>query len=183
MIGDGWDLNGTGDCLDLGDDLFESNNTGTISMWVELDTTNSFQWSCYASVSNVIRIYSIDYLLTMQNLSSGINDVVWSDAYGTTLHLIHVSSDGSDYHHYIDGVKEASIVFGGTNSGRWLNDLAAGTHSCYVGRYDASSELDGRVDEFRWSSDAKSADWITTEYNNQIDPGTFAVAGTPEDAN
>jgi Domain of unknown function (DUF2341). len=36
----------------------------------------------------------------------------------------------------------------------------------------------GTLDEVRVSSVVRSADWITTEYNNQNAPGTFATLGT-----
>lgn len=36
----------------------------------------------------------------------------------------------------------------------------------------------GSIDEVRRSSVARSADWITTEYNNQSSPSTFATLGT-----
>ncbi len=36
----------------------------------------------------------------------------------------------------------------------------------------------GKIDEFRLSSVARSSDWITTEYNNQSAPGTFETLGT-----
>jgi len=43
-----------------------------------------------------------------------------------------------------------------------------------------NSDNGGMLDEIRVSSVARTDDWITTEYNNQNDPSTFAVAGTPE---
>ena len=36
------------------------------------------------------------------------------------------------------------------------------------------------MDEFRLSSTARSADWITTEYNNQLSPNTFYTIYSPE---
>lgn len=40
--------------------------------------------------------------------------------------------------------------------------------------------VDGRIDEIRISNVARSADWIKAEYNNQNDPSTFVIEGTPE---
>ena len=37
----------------------------------------------------------------------------------------------------------------------------------------ANSYLNAQMDEYRLSSIARSADWITTEYNNQLSPDTF----------
>ena len=41
-----------------------------------------------------------------------------------------------------------------------------------------SRRFNGSIDEVRLSSVARSADWITTEYNNQNAPGTFETLGT-----
>ncbi len=38
--------------------------------------------------------------------------------------------------------------------------------------------FNGKIDEMRYSSVARSADWITTEYNNQSAPGTFETLGS-----
>ena len=40
--------------------------------------------------------------------------------------------------------------------------------------------VNGTFDEARYSSTARSADWIKTEYNNQNSPSTFAVAGSQQ---
>lgn len=45
-------------------------------------------------------------------------------------------------------------------------------------RSTASRYWNGTIDEVRVSSVARSADWITTEYNNQLAPTTFASLGT-----
>lgn len=38
--------------------------------------------------------------------------------------------------------------------------------------------FDGLIDEARVSSVARSANWITTNYNNQLNPGTFSTIGS-----
>lgn len=51
--------------------------------------------------------------------------------------------------------------------------------STYIGQYVIGSlPWNGTIDEVRYSSVARSADWITTEYNNQSAPSTFATLGT-----
>ena len=40
--------------------------------------------------------------------------------------------------------------------------------------------FDGQLDEFRFSSTARSANWITTEYNNQFSPNTFYTVSALE---
>lgn len=39
-------------------------------------------------------------------------------------------------------------------------------------------QWNGKIDEVRFASVVRSADWITTEYNNQNAPGTFETLGT-----
>ena len=48
---------------------------------------------------------------------------------------------------------------------------------CY---YNAARNFDGVIDEARVSNIARSADWISTEYNNQNNPGTFYSVGDEE---
>ncbi|MBT4349472.1 DUF2341 domain-containing protein [bacterium] len=46
-----------------------------------------------------------------------------------------------------------------------------------VGYLQGSEWMDGRLDEIRISNAARSADWITTEYNNQFSTSTFYTIG------
>src|SRR5439155_23478577 len=50
-------------------------------------------------------------------------------------------------------------------------DLTIGTDSKY--QTCCLTPWNGRLDELRISSVARSSDWITTEYNNQSSPATF----------
>ena len=43
----------------------------------------------------------------------------------------------------------------------------------YIGSQVNANYFDGLIDEVRVSNTARSADWITTEYNNQYSPATF----------
>lgn len=59
-------------------------------------------------------------------------------------------------------------------------DLVTNTASTYIGQDAGAANRfwNGSLDEVRLSSVARSANWITTEYNNQSAPGTFATLGT-----
>ncbi|WP_190808395.1 DUF2341 domain-containing protein [Flagellimonas sp. S3867] len=48
------------------------------------------------------------------------------------------------------------------------------------GRSSNTLEIGGELDELRVSNTYRSNGWISTEYNNQLNPSTFAFAGTPE---
>jgi len=52
---------------------------------------------------------------------------------------------------------------------------------CYVGRY-TSPYFTGTADEVRISRVARSASWLTTEFNNQASPSTFYTVGSEEQA-
>jgi hypothetical protein len=63
---------------------------------------------------------------------------------------------------------------------------ALGTHSSWTGYSigsdtDHTDPIDGMIEEFRISSNARSSDWFETEFNNQYDPNTFYTIGTELD--
>jgi hypothetical protein len=72
---------------------------------------------------------------------------------------------------YLNGVSEGNSSAAGT-----LNTTAV---SMRIGNNPSSvgQEWNGQIDEVRIASVARSADWITTEYNNQRAPGTFITVG------
>lgn len=82
-----------------------------------------------------------------------------------TWYYVVVIITGSTYTVYVNNVANSGTM--GTNT--TLNGLL------YIGR-DSFSSLDawnGLIDEMRISNVAKSADWLTTEYNNQNSPGNI----------
>ena len=95
------------------------------------------------------------------NSTTDINDGSWHHIVGTY--------DGASMKIYIDGVLED------TNTGPSGN-LPINAYDVRIGADYATTPgnfLSGAIDEIRISSTARSADWITTEYNNQNDPGGF----------
>lgn len=64
------------------------------------------------------------------------------------------------------------------------NNMEAST-SNFFGRsnYNADHYIDGKFDEFRLSRAVHSANWITTEYNNQNAPSSFYSVGSEVNAN
>ncbi|WOV93891.1 MAG: DUF2341 domain-containing protein [Candidatus Nitrosoabyssus spongiisocia] len=68
-------------------------------------------------------------------------------------------------------------------SGAVHTSLDENRASNYIGRsnWGTDSYFDGKFDEFRLSSTARSADWIATEYANQNSPSTFLTFSAPED--
>lgn len=75
---------------------------------------------------------------------------------------------------YVNGGLDKSLNHGATTQ------LTTNTSPFGIGEQPNISGRfwNGALDEVRIASVARSADWITTEYNNQNAPGTFAALGT-----
>lgn len=75
---------------------------------------------------------------------------------------------------YINGAQDGQATFV-SNEG-----MIADPVTFYVGNSGIASRFwNGAIDELQISNVARSATWISTAYNNQNDPATFIVAGTP----
>jgi hypothetical protein len=72
---------------------------------------------------------------------------------------------------YVNAASDNTVAANGTADTTSLN--------INVGRDPINGRnWNGSLDEARVSTVARSADWITTEYNNQSAPGTFETLGT-----
>ncbi len=84
-------------------------------------------------------------------------------------------------------------VYDGAHLTVYVNGAASGTPLAVSGAIDTSTDafaigslqssptgqwFTGSIDEARVSATNRVADWITTEYNNQSNPGTFYTLGT-----
>ncbi len=83
--------------------------------------------------------------------------------------------DASEVALYIDGVKQAE-----TDSGVFVTSHAGTFSIAQLGSLllIANESWNGDLDEVRLRQTRPSDNWITTEYNNQNDPGTFATPGS-----
>jgi RHS repeat-associated protein len=73
---------------------------------------------------------------------------------------------------FFDGVQQSFLTQGGAGI---VNTVPAELRLNGVPTMGAGWSFLGLMDEFRIANDAKTADWIATEYNNQFSPDTFAV--------
>ena len=91
-------------------------------------------------------------------------------------HLVGTWSSGDYLRLYIDGVQAS------TSSSSYSGSITYYNMPTTIGvnqvSYQNNSMLDGIVDEVRISKIARSAQWIRTEYNNQVWPNT-AVTPSP----
>jgi hypothetical protein len=80
--------------------------------------------------------------------------------------------DGSTLRGYINGVDVASMSATG--------NITSSTEDLLIGKRYDNRFYEGRIDEPRVSTVARSAAWIQAEYNNQSNPGTFHTLGIQE---
>lgn len=117
------------------------------------------------------------------NLGNGLR-IFWRDLGGnivnvnteslanTWVHTSFTTRASNDHEAYTNG---SSV---GTSTG--TGSVGPFT-AFYMGGWPGQ-DWDGDIAQVIVWASARSADWITTEYNNQSDPATFATAGTPEAA-
>jgi hypothetical protein len=147
----------------------------TIDGWVNLTSTPGSPrgvWGSDTSGAIEFRVNDSPHNLTL--LKQGVAAIGTSSGTISLTTWTHVAAtyDGSgNYAFYINGAPSGSgtnlqtFSFTGSNNG--------------VGGSTGGPELwFGTLDEIRFSSTARSADWIATEYNNQNSPGTFLSRST-----
>jgi hypothetical protein len=80
---------------------------------------------------------------------------------------------------YVNGVAKGSTW---ATAPRAPANLFSAGGSIWANPYTTNSNwhfnIDGKMDEIRLSTTPRSADWITTEYNNQNSPSTFYTIGS-----
>lgn len=93
---------------------------------------------------------------------------------GTWYHVVMLY-DGTNYQWYVDGVASGSAV---TKANPDTNnaDLNIGDRS----HPSSNVYMDGKIDEVRISSTNRAVTLLTTQHNNQNNPGTFYSLGAEE---
>jgi hypothetical protein len=87
-------------------------------------------------------------------------------------HYAVYTYDGTTNRLYIDGVQVTSST---------TSPQTGTPNAIYIGTYSVLSEFfNGQVDESRVSNVARSANWISTEYNNQAFPSSFYIVGNQQ---
>ena len=175
------------------DNIFDSG--GTFSAWIyprsvgennegrvgdksnDIDGSNGWGFSTYSANKNMSfrrgfsAASSIGWWVTPTNSISlnAWNYVVVTYNAGATTNNPSI---------YINGVSQG-ITELSTPQGSSKSDAS---HNMRIGNYAgaASRTFDGTIDEIRASKSIRSADWITTEYNNQRRPSTFSSVGNEE---
>lgn len=81
------------------------------------------------------------------------------------------TKDGTNLRSYTQGTKQDTIAQG-YSTGSPGADFS-------IGGLPGNQMFDGTLDEVRVANVVRSDTWISTEYNNQSDPGSFITRGTP----
>jgi hypothetical protein len=187
-------FDGTGDyLLNATANWRSSDSAGTIVAWVRLAATGAscsifsscdtatanYYWNCY--------IHWSTKRLMVETVEAGAAQAVRGDtvfAAGQWYHVV-ITSNGSAYAVYVDGVAETLDVVGGSDAGQWFADvtlrdnIAVGNRAINVPDFP----WNGDIANVRVYSEAKSADWVAADYARGVpdDSLVLAVDGTGTD--
>jgi hypothetical protein len=113
--------------------------------------------------------FFVDDTQNVRTSMSFINDSLW--------HYVVGVADASNnlLRIYVDGIQRNTNAYSGTSE--------TGTSDLNIGRGSGSTqqEWDGEIDEAHVSNMVRSADWISTEFNNQDDPNSFYSVGSSKE--
>ncbi len=95
---------------------------------------------------------------------------------GTGNTLSTTAPSNSNWHHVagtINGTSGALYIDGVATTGT-VDAFTDAAHDVFISSFDGSNFFfDGKIDEARISKIARPADWITAEFNSQVNPGAF----------
>ena len=177
QLGDSQDVNGTGDFVQIGDDASLDVSSGmTLSAWTYAGT-DPVTYPVQIGKAPINKAYLLGLDIDDKLIGRVTISAAFKDAKDTSVisrgswNSFSVTHDSSDVRLFRAGSEVASATASGSQ------DATAG--DLYFGNADGTStnRYVGRLDEVRISSVARSATWISTEYNNQSAPGTFNIYG------
>jgi len=186
-LGKGIDFDGTGDCFLKGTPIGgDTINTGisayTLQAWAySTDPADSYGpvMGCTIGHDHYIHHYRAGddkwHFWFRDNTDTLRSSAVYSNATVTASqwYMLHATNDGSNQYLYVDGAQQ-------TASGSYSGFESTDQHLCIGARFTTDTRrFEGKLDEVRVLSAALASGWISTEYNNQSSPSTFAVPGTP----
>jgi hypothetical protein len=162
-----------GDFIDL--------NTAMITGLEGANTKSVSAWSNVESWSDAGGLWNLGGSQTLQDYTVRVNDTnQWraqhwdgdntfaARPFGEWQHVA-LDYDGSDVRTYVNTINEDTI-------GRSLNTQDVSGYGVLIGRWRTGNYFDGLLDEVRFSSVSRSADWYAAEYANQNSPSTFYTA-------
>ena len=174
-------FDGTDDFIDCGDSSTLKEMSGlTVEAWVKPDAVGAIgagivsKWTSWTSGSYIMWWGSAGNMgwgvITSPTTYSSLSDTPVITV-GQWQHLAGIY-DGSQIRLY----RNAAQI--GTPKSLTGNVMSQ-TTPCYIGRY-TTPFLNGMVDEVRISNVSRSISWLSTEYNNHLNPSTFCTVGNEE---
>jgi len=164
----------------------------TTSAWVKRANYSESSGSCLLSKWRYNGAAGEGWMLQLKDSGQlifymDLNGATVNSAYpdDTNWHHVVCVKLGSKAYIYVDG---ALINAGGTTIGAGVSTHTVSTEPIAFGDFNSQAYLAGTyheykscADELRLANAARNAAWITTTYNNESDPATFATPGTPAD--
>ncbi|MHA2163890.1 MAG: DUF2341 domain-containing protein, partial [Candidatus Thorarchaeota archaeon] len=148
-----------------------SNSPFTVGAWIYLDSLHSAWIGLVQKGREGNQNWYGLWLDGTNNLTFGWD---WQSAKGGNVHGNTLSAgqwyyavatyDGTNRNLYLDGSLDA-----GPSTGWYETDSV----NWHIGTDGNGNYFDGKMDEIRISNKARSAGWISTEYQNQLNPDTF----------
>lgn len=180
-IGDGLDFDGSDDYINC-----PASDTGflgalTISCWAKIDSGSAYRHFAGKHASGGGTANPFDFrtnnaatpLMELIRANTGYKEYSGPAVVLNT--MTHYAATAPNIiqtapEFYVDGSATTGTSIGGFGSGAPTGSTA----DIKIGRRaDGVVKMDGVIDEMRILSTELSADWISTEYNNQSSPSTF----------
>lgn len=190
-----YDFDGTGDYITIptaGRDPFTDIANGsslTVGAWFANDSTDTFNRGIHVRSDRATYPSSVQLgqnsdssKYFFYSLSTGVSDpargvIGTADSAGTWEKVVGVDSSFSSSY-------GSQTIYQGTSSSTTdgSTSLGQGTASKSItigARNSGDGNFFGKIAQAFLRTGSVSSDWVTTEYNNQASPSTFATAGTP----
>ena len=149
----------------------------TLSAWVKATSfPNAYNCAIGWNGSNVnyarLMVKSTGKLAMYTNVANYDGTGTNTLSTATFYYLAMTYSSSAGLVGYVNGASDGTAAAGAA--------LFVGSLISAIGRdaFNTGTFWNGVIDEGRYASVVRSANWITTEYNNQNAPGTFATLGT-----
>lgn len=177
-IGNGADFNGSSQRMTVGAGIASAYAQLTLLAWVKTDATGN-----YRRIMSKTDNTTFNQMLRMTNgnkFAGHISTASESSITGATTissgtwYRVALTYDGSNIRLYVNGASDATAVAktGSLKTSSEIFGIGAEVKS-------GAEFWDGLIDEAVVLSSALSADWLTTDYNNQNSPSTFYSVSEP----
>lgn len=172
-IGKGNDLDG-GDTFSVAYQSYFNQPGMTFSAWTRFDQLG-YRYIARKGASApwgvTCRVQGDSIGFSVRRIDSTEFQSVGTVTTGTWYHVTGVFGQDNLVTLYVNGTQVDQKVFSG--------ELLTDSNALVIGG-SAGFNMDGIIDEIRYSSTARSVQWITTEYNNQNSPSTFLSVGSQQ---